>query len=186
MNYPIYIKSKRLILREFELKDATFVHEYAKNINVSKYVTWNTHNSVNDSIDYIKRSILSYRLCRISNLAIAIFENGNEKVIGSTGLFQRSQTSPFTYELGYVLSETYWNKGYAREAVTTLINYAFQNFKIERIEAFCISNNIQSFKLMEKIGMQREGLLRNHYMKNGIIYNSYIYSILNSEWNSFR
>ena len=103
------------------------------------------HINDKSSIDYIKRSILSYRLCRISNLAIAIFENGNEKVIGSTGLFQRSQTSPFTYELGYVLSETYWNKGYAREAVTTLINYAFQNFKIERIEAFCISNNILTY-----------------------------------------
>ncbi len=186
MNNPIYIKSKRLFLRQLKMEDAHSVYEYAKSINVSKYLTWDRHKSIQDSIDYIKRIIAIYKIYPINNLAITIFENENEKLIGTAGLFQRSRLSPLTYELGYVLNEQWWGKGIIFEASNALISYGFKNFNIQRIEATCVLQNYQSFRIMEKLGMQREGTLRNHFIKNDIIYDGYIYSILRSEWDIFK
>lgn len=186
MNKLLYIKSKRLCLRPLELEDAQFVYDYAKSINVAKYVTWNSHNSIQDSIDYIKRSISIYKICPMSNLAITIFENGIEKVIGTVGLLNRSPVSRYTYELGFVLNELWWGRGYAFEASNALIHYGFKEFNIQRVEAYCIKENYQSFHLMEKLGMQREGLLRQHFFKNNVSYDGYLYSILKSEWDVFR
>jgi [ribosomal protein S5]-alanine N-acetyltransferase len=186
MNNLIYIKSKRLCLRPLKIEDSQSVYDYARNINVSKYVTWNTHKSIQDSIDYINRIIAMYKIYPISNLAITIFENGNEKLIGIVGLYQHSHAFPLTYKLGYTLNEQCWGKGYAFEASNALINYGFKNFNIQRIEATCVLQNHQSYRLMEKLGMQREGILRQYFVKNGIIYDGYIYSILKSEWDVFR
>ena len=186
MNNSIYIKSKRLCLRPLKIEDAQFVYDYAKNINVSKYVTWDTHKTIQDSIDQIKRTIAMYKICPIGNLAITIFENENENLIGTVGLFQRSRLSSLTYELGYVLNEKWWGKGYAFEATNTIMNYGFKNFNIQRIEATCVLENYQSSRILEKLGMQREGILRQNLIKNNVIYDGYIYSILRNEWDIFR
>lgn len=186
MSNSIYIKSKRLCLRHLKIEDSHSVYDYAKNINVSRFTTWETHKSLQNSIDYIHRAIAMYKICPISILAIATIENGIEKLIGTAGLYQRSRLSPLTYELGYVLNELWWGKGYAFEASNALINYGFKNFNIQRIEATCALQNLQSSKLMEKLGMQREGILRQYFTKNNTTYDGYIYSILRSEWDVFR
>jgi [ribosomal protein S5]-alanine N-acetyltransferase len=186
MSNSIYIKSKRLYIRSLKIDDAENIFDYAKNINVSRYVAWDTHKSIHDSIDYIKKTIAMYKICPISNLAITKFENNDEKLIGTVGLYQNSRLSPLTYELGYILSEKWWGKGYAFEAANALVNYAFKNFNIQRIEANCVLENYQSSRIMEKLGMQREGILRKYFIKNNVIYDIYIYSILKSEWDIFR
>lgn len=183
----IYIKSKRLYLRPLVINDAKFIFDYAKNIDNTKFLNWNIHKSLKDSENYIKRIIAMYQVCSTSNLGIVINENKTEKLVGTIGLFQHSKRlSNLTYEIGFVLNQKWQGKGLAFEAANSLINYSFTNLNIQRIEATCVLQNIKSLKLLEKLGMHREGLLRQFFYKNDIFYDGYIYSILKRDWNSFK
>jgi RimJ/RimL family protein N-acetyltransferase len=105
----------------------------------------------------------------------------SEKIIGTIGLIPKNPKLPNQYELGFVLGETRWGKGYAYEAATALISFTNKNYKIEKILAYCATQNIFSFKLLEKIGMQREGIIKKHLLKNGNYFDSYIYTLINEK-----
>ena len=64
------------------------------------------------------------------------------------------------WELGYVLARFYWGNGYMTEAVQGLVHWALKQKQIYRIWAVCDVDNIASARVMEKAGMQREGILR--------------------------
>ena len=181
----IIIKSKRLYLRHLVIEDAEHIFNYAKNINVSKFVTWDSHVTIKDSIKFVKSILKIYKIFPISNLGIVINENFNETVIGTIGLLQKQRMSLNTYELGFAINENYWGKGYAYEAAISLLKHCFDNYIIQRVEATCMIENIKSYKLMEKIGMKREGILRKYVFKNNYYYDSYMYSILKHEWDNF-
>ena len=114
---------------------------------------------------------------------MAVALKSTRQVIGSVGIFQRSDLSRYTLELGYCLGEQWWGHGYILEASLAITDYGFLTLPyLERIEANCIVENIASRRIMEKMGMQREGILRNFMEKDGRIYNSYMYSVLRNEW----
>ncbi len=85
-------------------------------------------------------------------------------------------------ELGYCLNKEYWGKGYATEAAEALLNFGFEDLDMHRIHAKCDVENEQSKKILEKIGMEQEGILREHKIIDGRWRSSYIYSILESEY----
>jgi RimJ/RimL family protein N-acetyltransferase len=67
---------------------------------------------------------------------------------------------PFRVRLAFVLARPYWGRGYITEAARTLIEWAFYQPEIYRVEAYCDVENRASIRVLEKIGMQREGVLR--------------------------
>ena len=90
-----------------------------------------------------------------------------------------------TREVGYIINKDYQRKGYAYEALTAVINYAFKN-GIHRIIAKCNPRNNASWGLLEKAGLKREGHLKeSHYNRlyehnNPIWQDTYIYSLINN------
>lgn len=178
--HPIYLQTPRLILRPLSLSDAQDVFDYSSNPNVTRYNDCEPFKTLEESIEFIK---FTHTLNADNSLCfLGIVEKKSNKVIGTAGLFRRADLSRWTLELGYSLGENAWGKGYATEAVQTLINYAFAILpELERIEATCLTPNLASVRVLEKIGMQREGVLRNYYKKNGYFYHSYQYSLLRQE-----
>lgn len=86
-------------------------------------------------------------------------------------------------ELGYYIDhELYKNKGYMSEAILQILAYGFENMHLHRIEACVGPNNVPSLKLMEKFGFSKEGLLRQHYLKNEVYEDSFVFSLLNEEY----
>jgi RimJ/RimL family protein N-acetyltransferase len=85
-------------------------------------------------------------------------------------------------EIGYCLNRSYWGKGYGTEVAASLIEFGFKDLKMHRIVAMCDPKNIGSWKIMEKNGMTREGVLRENKIIRGNWRDSYIYSILEHEW----
>ncbi len=86
-------------------------------------------------------------------------------------------------ELGYVLDlEKNMNQGFMKEALAPIIKYGFEVMKLNRIEAFLAKTNTPSLKLLQHHGFVEEGLMRQHYLKNGRIEDSSIYSLLLSEY----
>ena len=84
-------------------------------------------------------------------------------------------------ELGYWLGLNYWNHGYTTEAAKACIDFGFKKLRLRKIEAHYILSNPASGRVMDKIGMKKEGYLRQHLMKSGLIHDVIAYGILNDE-----
>jgi len=108
----------------------------------------------------------------------------NNKLIGHVSLFPERPEVFKTWQIGYIFNPAYHNKGYATEASLAVIKYVFYNMGAHRVVAYCSPDNIPSWKVLEKCGMKREGLLRKDFIlnedKNGrpIWLDSYVYGIL--------
>lgn len=87
-------------------------------------------------------------------------------------------------ELGFALGRTHWGKGYARTAVTAVLNFAFEQLDLHRVGADTDPRNDASIRLLEKLGFRREGLLREHYQVTGEIQDALLFGLLRKEWQA--
>ncbi|MCV2504066.1 MAG: GNAT family N-acetyltransferase, partial [Neisseriaceae bacterium] len=105
----------------------------------------------------------------------------NNQVIGTCG-YHNFQEEHSRAEIGYDLNPDYWQKGYMTEAITAIQKYGFKKLKLHRIEAFIFPDNLASRKLLEKVGLQSEGVLRDYFFEKGRFVDGEIFSILIREW----
>jgi len=85
-------------------------------------------------------------------------------------------------EIGYLLIPSERQKGFCKEAVTIFIDYLFLTKNIARIQATADIRNIRSYKVLEKVGFTKEGIMRNMIFNQGKWRNFALYSILREEW----
>jgi [ribosomal protein S5]-alanine N-acetyltransferase len=117
-----------------------------------------------------------------SFLYFHLIEKNTKTVMGWCG-YHSWFTSHYRAEIGYVLhNDKFKAKGYMKEALEPVIRYGFENMELHRIEALVSPDNIPSLKLISHFGFSREGLLREHYMRNNILEDSLIFSLLNHEY----
>ena len=86
-------------------------------------------------------------------------------------------------EVWYKIHTSYWRQGYTTEALTELLKYGFSRLELHRIEAGCATENIASIKVLEKVGMTREGRKRKVLPVRGEWVDNYFYSILETEFD---
>lgn len=89
-------------------------------------------------------------------------------------------------ELAYWLGMPYWNQGYMTEAARTLVQYGFEELKLNRVEATHYRSNPASGRVMQKIGMQQEGLRRQQTLRFGRFEDCVVYGLLASDWKKKR
>ncbi len=87
-------------------------------------------------------------------------------------------------DVAYALNRGFWGRGYATEAVRALLGFGFEKLKLHRIFAACHVENAASIRVLEKAGMTREGRLREHRRFGGRWADSFLYAILDREWNA--
>jgi RimJ/RimL family protein N-acetyltransferase len=85
-------------------------------------------------------------------------------------------------EIGYWLSTNSWGKGYTTEATNALVEYAFTTLKLHRVYGRHFTRNTASGRVMQKVGMQLEGINRDAFVKGSGFEDVAMYSILDSEW----
>lgn len=102
----------------------------------------------------------------------------DEKVIGSIGAFRQANIHSRTAEIGYYIAEPYWGKGIGTGAVKQLCEYIFQNTDIIRIFAEPFAHNTGSCRILEKCGFSCEGTLRKNAVKNDVVVDMKMYSVL--------
>jgi RimJ/RimL family protein N-acetyltransferase len=106
----------------------------------------------------------------------------DDKVIGEIALNQRKDDRPNERaEITYSLARNLWNKGVTIESVKAVTDWVFQTFSFNRLYAWCDPRNTGSRRVMEKLGMQREGLLRSHIKWNDEFRDQLFYGILREE-----
>ena len=158
------LECRRLILRKMDKSDAADMFEYASNPAVTKYLTWDVHPNVRFSANYLAYIQSRYRAGEFFDWAIELKENG--KMIGTCG-FTRFNFPSYSAEVGYVLNPAYWGCALAPEALSRVMRFGFEYLGLNRIEAKCMSGNVQSRRVMEKVGMTYEGTSRESMFIKG-------------------
>lgn len=177
------LETDRLILRKMRLEDAEAMFAYASDPEVTRYVIWATHRTIEDSRAFLELTVSSY--ASGEGLDWGIVYKGDEKFIGTCGFVGHSPEHARA-EIGYVLSRRYWGRGLAPEAVRALIRFGFERMDLNRIEARCIAGNTASARVLEKAGMTYEGTLREREKIQGELRNMKMYSILRREYLAAR
>jgi ribosomal-protein-alanine N-acetyltransferase len=173
------IETERLILRKFKVIDADMMYKnWASDDNVTKFLTWPTHNSVEISkyvlMDWEEKakSNDNYQWC------IVLKQTG--EAIGSIGVVQLMETID-TAEIGYCIGSEFWNKGITTEALRSVINFLFNQVEVNRIEAGHDVNNPASGKVMQKCGLRFEGIQRKRGRNNVGICDMAVYGMLKED-----
>ncbi|MBN1813150.1 MAG: GNAT family N-acetyltransferase [Anaerolineae bacterium] len=175
------LETERLILREFEESDLQAIQEYASDPKVVRYMGWGP-NSEEDTRAFLKRAFEQRSKQPRVEYGLAIILKTENRPIGSGGITIDNPDHKEA-ELGYCFNRRFWGQGYATEAARAFIAFGFEELGLHRIYATCDPANVASARVMEKIGMQREGHLREHRWRKGRWRDSYLYAILEQEWN---
>lgn len=130
-------------------------------------------NEIHDG--FKRRALLKWGIAR----------NTDNALIGTTTLFNLDFNSRRA-EIGYGLGRAHWGHGYMHEALTALLNYAFDVLEFRRLEADVDPRNVASIRTVERLGFQREGYLRERWQVNGEIQDTLFYGLLRSEIRSQR
>ena len=173
------LKTARLTLRPVSLTDLEAMFNYASNENVARYVTWKSHKSLDATKEFIELILNGYK--QGNHLLWGI--EYEQKLIGTIDFVSINLTHKFA-EVGYVLSEAYWNKGITTEAAKKLIDFGFNELGLVRIQARCFEENIGSQKVMEKSGMLFEGILRKSMFVKGNHQNVKMYAITDDDYTN--
>lgn len=179
-NLPI-LNTDRLLLRTLRWGDAADIYEYASDPAVPKYNTWSVHESIEDTKRFLKAVMDCYKNHQLASWGI--LHKADNKIIGTCGLANWIPDQARA-EIGYALSRKYWGQGYMPEAVCPVITFGFRMMKLNRIEGRCIIPNTASARVMEKVGMKFEGVLRQHLFVKGSFHDVKMYSILKEEWTA--
>lgn len=174
------LETNRLVLRKIEKTDDEDMFEHASNENISKYVQWDAQKSIDESKEFIN-SILNNYIKGEFPSPWAIVYKENNKFIGTIEFTQLNVENRYG-EIGYAISEEYWGQGLVVEAAREVLRIGFDILYLNRIQACCMIKNVQSTKVMTKIGMSCEGILREYSLVKGMFKDIKIYSILKKEW----
>lgn len=113
----------------------------------------------------------------------AIRRTSDGFLVGGVGFLGLKIGQTHKAEIGYFLAKPFWGSGLMTEVVRAVSNYGFQEFSLSRITAHVFDFNLASARVLEKAGYHYEGTLRQHYQKNGSIFDGRLYSLLASDQN---
>ena len=177
------IKTERLTLRQFAASDAGQVfNNWASDDEVTRYLRWETHKTVEDSSCIIDTWLKGYESGESYNWAISL-ESG--ELIGSIGFVEINKTDSRA-EMGYCIGRKYWGNGYTTEAAKAVIEFMFEEVGLNRVEAFHSVNNPASGKVLSKAGMTLEGTAKQKcYGKQGF-QDCDLYGVIREEWETVK
>lgn len=173
------LKTNRLILKKMKSEVLNFVYNLASNQQVYYYEADKEPNkddvfkNFQGKIDRMEKTPNEYQI-------YIVYLYPKEIPIGVV-FIQLNWEETREWEIGYELHPDFWGKGYATEAVKLLLNHCFDTLNAHKIVGFCNANNKKSSKLMERIGMTRDGLLREGRLWHNEWCDEYVYSILEKE-----
>ena len=176
-NHPT-LETERLILRKIRVEDAEDIFEYEGDPECTQYVWFNTSTDVEQTRRTIAGIIKS--LDEGNGFYFAVALKGTGKVIGTADLF-RVDTVNRKLIAGWMMTKEFWGNGYMSEAMREVIRFTFQELGLHRIEAEIETENIQSQKLAERIGMMREATLIENENSKGRFVSNHLYAIINHE-----
>ena len=177
-NYP-QLKTDRLILRRFEHSDADEIQQLAGAHEVAE-MTLNIPHPYIDGMAEIWIETHQEEFESGMGVVFAVVEQETDHLVGAVGLIVTQRFN--RADLGYWIGKPYWGRGYATEASREILRYGFIDLKLNKISATHMTRNPASGRVMEKIGMEKEGLLKQHALKWDEFVDLAVYGLLAKNW----
>lgn len=173
------LETERLTLRRLCLDDAPGVFAYSSDPEIGKHTAWPPHRTVADSEAYLAS-------------ALQLYEGGNEAlwgivlkeeavVVGTCGLYDIDLRHG-TAALGYVLALRLRGRGLMPEAMRAVLGWAFGPLGLARVQGVCRVDNVPSARVMEKLGLAPEGVMRSCRVVKGRRIDMKLHAILAEEF----
>ncbi|WP_458123897.1 GNAT family N-acetyltransferase [Paenibacillus sp. Z3-2] len=151
------LHTERLQLRKMKVSDSASLFKIWSDPDVTKFMNvscFTDENQATAMINLLEELSQENKAIRFS----IIVQESNE-IIGSCG-YNSLDFENLKAEIGYDIARSHWGKGYATEAIFSLLTHAFSTLKLNRIEAKVDPENVNSIKLLQKLNFTFEGTLR--------------------------
>jgi len=176
---PEVLTTERLVLRRPRLSDAAAIFaEYAQDLEVTKYLIWRPHREIKETVDFLAGCLARWESGE--ELTWGLTRKDGDRVIGMVACRVRGHAG----DIGYVLARHYWRRGYATEAVRAVVEWVASVEPVFRVWAVCDTANAASARVLEKVGMSREGVLRRWIMHPNVSSeprDCFVYSMVRGE-----
>jgi RimJ/RimL family protein N-acetyltransferase len=179
MNEAPPLRTERLLLREFGADDFDAVHAYGSDPEVVRFMPWGP-NSPEQTRQFLQRKLDEQALDPRKTWDLAVVEVATGELVGSVGLRLNGEGTQAA--LGYCYSRGTWGRGIATEAAREMLRFGFETLDLHRIFATCDAANAASARVLEKIGMRREGMTIESVRRAGQWRDTLLYGLLAREW----
>jgi RimJ/RimL family protein N-acetyltransferase len=177
----ITLETERLLLRRLELNDAPLVYDYMREREIAANTLLIPYPYPEGAAEeWITSSQESFDEGEAYSFALVL--KTENCFIGALGIHPNADHR--RAELGYWLGKPYWNKGYITEAACRVIQFGFEELNLNRIYANYFTHNPASARVMQKVGMTFEGIMRGHYLKWGEFVDVGMYAILKADYEA--
>ena len=175
------IETDRLVLRTFERSDVEALAAYHALPSVQRYVFSKTRDQVEvaGALNIMRQHVSLQRPG--DTITLAMIRKGDQQLIGHVSLHWSDATAG-QGEVRFVINPSFAGQGFSREALSALLDLAFDHFRIHRIFARCDGRNHHSIKLMQQMGMRLEAHYREHALFQGEWDEELHFAILDREW----
>lgn len=181
MALPV-LKGDKITLRQLRRSDAMVLQRNANNREIIRNVTHLPYPyTINHAKSWVEKSLRLARKRKEFHFGIINADSG--QLIGMIGL-RMVDFKNKNAEVGFWLGKKYWNKGYTTEAVRLIMQYAFNDLRLQRLYAIVLSLNIGSVRVLEKNGLIRECVWRKAHVIGQKRYDVYAYGILKAEFRA--
>ena len=169
------LKSERLTLRPLTVSDAEAMHHFFSDEEAMIWWSSGPHKNLEET-----RAYVAVNATEDKYHTWAITEQGDEALGWVVMIAGREGVA----EIGYNLRRSHWRKGYVREAVARIIKHGFEERGLRRITADIDPDNAGSIALLESLGFQREGYLREEWTTHLGVRDSIIWGLLKRDWEA--
>jgi ribosomal-protein-alanine N-acetyltransferase len=173
------LETERLVLRRLTMADAPAVFAYASDPAIGKHTAWPPHATLADSEAYLRMALTLYEGGNEALWGIVSKEEG--QVVGTCGLYDIDLRHG-TAALGYVLALRLRGRGLMPEAMRAVLGWAFGPLGLHRVQGVCRVDNDPSTRVMEKLGLRPEGVMRGCRVVKGTRIDMKMYAILAPEF----
>jgi [ribosomal protein S5]-alanine N-acetyltransferase len=180
------LHTPRLVLRPLVDVDAAALFEAFGDPRAMRYWATPPWQHIDRAHEFVRRS--NAQLASGEALRLALAERDGPtagRCLGQCTLFSFSEGNRRA-EIGYLLRRDAWGRGLMHEALTALLDHAFGALQLHRVEADIDPRNAASQRSLERLGFQREGLLRERWIVDGEVSDTALYGLLAREWHAAR
>ena len=177
----VTLQTARLDLRPLAPPDAVAVFAMRSDPVVQRYGSHPAWTDPQQAVAYIERNIQA--MAAGTHVQLAVVRRTDAATIGTVTLYSLDAQCRRA-DVGYALLMSEWGRGYANEAVTALLDWGFEHLALNRVEADIDPRNAPSARLLERLGFLREGHLRERWIVDGEVCDSWIYGLLRAGWQA--
>lgn len=173
------LKTRRLVLRPLRDSDAPSILAMFTEPKFMEFCSAPMFESIDEAHALVARDFKF--MSAGERIRLGMERVQDNALVGHCDLFDLNQKSKKA-EIGYALHPAAWGQGYVNEALMALLGYGFSELDLNRIEAEIDPMNLNSAKVLDRIGFTKEGHLREHCVVNGKLTDSALYGLLRRDW----